>query len=320
MCVKGCSRRKCYVLLSALGLSAYAFTLMIVAPSFWGLTALSSCTSTTIYYNDVVYVTSISGTWYKEAIFSGDQDQDQSSTVIFLIYYEKDPLITQHKSNQNFTTKNFSFPQVLLIENHKQNYLLKGSKITFTFLVENPSTFANLAKICQFTSRADYEEITDNPQSNGTISSVERKGICKQILESPNEFDIERNGYYWYVLSTPLSPDDENVNVRTSYEYSLVKVMYNTTDLGSPHTCTFFNEKVKECTISDSVFGQGSTKDVLVVQTVPVSSDPYTVTITQRKAIGIALLTFCLLKFLLVTAFIIFCLILVCVCKRCFCC
>ena len=309
----GCSRRGRCVLLSV-GLFTLIFASTIVASC---LTALSYCTSTTVYYNDVVYVTSIPGTWYEEVVFSGDKDL--SSTTEFLIYYEQDPLRAQNTSNQSFTTKNFSFPQGLSIDNNQQNYFLKRSKITFYFLVENPSRFADLAKVCQFTSRADYEDITKDPPSNGTISSVERKGICKQILESPNEFDIERNGYYWYVLSTPLSPDDDNVNVRTSYEYSLVKVIYNTTDLGSPHTCTFLNGKVRECTISDSVFGQGLTKDILVIQTIPKSSDHYIVTITQRKAIGIALLTFSLLMFLFLTGFL-FCLILFCVCKRCFCC
>ena len=265
----------------------YAVFGILLVP-LWGLTAISSSLSTDVYSGDVVNVGSVSGVWFSKTTFS-TKTTDQFPTAEFLIFYTEDSPTEQDISSETFSSKNFSFPQGLIVAEKQQNYFLKGTKLFFIFSVENPSQFANLANICQFTSRADYEDITNDPPSNETIAKTEKKGTCKPILEAPNQFYIHRSGYYWYVLSTPLSPDDANINVRTSYEYNLTKVAYNITELGSPHKCEFLNGGESECTITDSVLRSGSTMNVLALLTFPDTSEHYKVTVSQKKAIAIAL-------------------------------
>jgi hypothetical protein len=282
----GCPRRVRWVALFVV----YSVFGILLLP-LWGLTAISSSFSTDVYSGDVVNVGSVSGVLFSKTTFS-TKTTDQFPTAEFLIFYTEDSPTEQDISSETFSSKNFSFPQGLIVAEKQQNYFLKGTKLFFIFSVENPSQFANLAKICQFTSRADYEDITNDPPSNETIANTERKGTCKPILEAPNQFYIHRSGYYWYVLSTPLSPDDAIINVRTSYEYNLTKVAYNITGLSNPHKCEFLNGEESECTITDSVLHSGSTMNVLALLTFPDSSEHYKVTISQKKAIAIALVTF----------------------------
>ena len=273
----------------------------------WSVTALRSSTNTPVYPGDVIFIDTTSPFWYNRVLFAS-KVPDQVASLWFMIFYEKTPSTMSSLISEHVLTKTFFFPQGLLIANSQHNYLLKDSRMYFNFSIDNPSKFAMYAKICQFSKLADYERIIDS-ETNQTIADAEKKGDCQKIIESPNMFQIEVSGYYWYVLSTPLSPDDENVNVRTSYKYNLTKVSYDLKGLKTSQNCSFLNGAESECTVANSVFLQHSTKYILALLSIPDSAGPYTITITNNIAVGIALLAF----IILLSTFIILILIVICV-------
>ena len=191
----------------------------------------------------------------------------------------------------------------MIVNNSHQNYLLKHSRIQFNFSIENPSNYSASAKICQFSTLADYESIVDKADTNKSVIEAEKKGECQQIQKPPNNFVIHKSGYYWYVVSTLLS---ESKNVCTSHEYRLSKLYFDKASLGQSHDCLLSEPSTRECVVANSLFSQTSTKQVLVslaVTNIEFSS-PYKVTVNKKYAIGIALIPFATLELPALVAFI----------------
>ena len=264
----------------------------------WAIIKVDSSSSVLVYPGDVVKVVSISGYWYDHVILTSAVPHEDSRLAYRTYYTETSPT-EQTQTSESSPSKNFSFPQIIPVENSHHNYLLTGSEIDFNFVVENPSQFSRLAKVCQFSRLKDFEDIRDS-KTNGTIIAVERRGVCKLIEEGPNVFVIENTGYYWYVLSTLLSPDPDTVNVRTSYMYNLTKVSYNLTKLRDAKNCTFAAETETECIIAESVFLQTTTRHVLTLLNNYTTTGPHTVTVSKKSAIGIALVVFVTSEFLII--------------------
>ena len=265
----------------------------------WGLIAYQPSPSTSFLYpGDVVLTSSVPGFFHKYVLLTSDGNFEPTYLYFQVYYTEK---YETNSSTYNTTElKRFSCPQGLMVNNSHQNYLVKGSQLQFKFNIHNPSAFSNLAKICQFSDIHSYREIVD-AENNDTIIAAERKGDCIKVSEVGSNFKIENNGYYWYVLSIPKSPNQTTVYLLTTYEYRLTKVFFNTSSLGNPQACTFTTGKKGECTISDSVFLQRSTKHVLASLKAHENSDPYSVKVQRRTAIGLALLVFSLCTFLYFT-------------------
>ena len=160
-----------------------------------------------------------------------------------------------------------------------------------------------MAKICQFSSLADYENIIDKADTNKSIIEAEKKGECKLLQEPPNKFEIQNSGYYWYVVSTLLSDDE---NVRTTYNYSLTKLSYNRTSFGTPHECSV-SESRSGCVVADAVFLQTSTKNMLASLTGSHSSGPFTVIATRQYAVGVAIVPLAILEIPTIIVFIVLC-------------
>ena len=216
-------------------------------------------------------------------------------------------------NSESFSSKEFSYPQSVLINNSKQVYLLEGSCIVFNFVVENPSKFSSSAKTCKFTSLSNSEYIIDS-ETNKTILDAERRGDCRPIEKGPNTFHISNSSYYWYVLSTLISPDSETVYVLTSFDYDLKKLAYNLTELGNPQKqCTFSSETQKECQVATGVFLQSQRKHVLTLLTESPDTGPYTVTATTTNAVGIAVIVFGIVEFYVGFLFIVLGIVVCCV-------
>ena len=271
----------------------------MIIPTLWATTAISTSSSAIAYGDDVVLVDPVPGYWYNQISLSYNVLSDaETANLNFEAYYTEHPSSAIENETYNYISHilhNFSNPQIIIVNDSDQNYLLEGSKIEFNFSVLDPSEFANASKICQFSSYPDY--VRDS-KTNKSIIEAEKRGYCQLLLDSPNKFGIRHSGYYWYVVSTLLTgcgttagticPDPNTVNLRTNYTYRLNKLYYNRTMLGSPRDCTV-TESNPECIVADSLFLQQSTKHVLAFV---AGGDGYKFKLTKKYAVGIALVVF----------------------------
>ena len=313
----GCST-KTRVIVSLL----ISFAALVLFTSVFGAVAKKSSSSAPAFPNDVVLVDRVSGVWYNQLTVSYEQETSarevNEDEAQITVYYVERPEIREEIYAESSLPKNFSFPQVLIVNNSHQNYLLKHSRIQFNFSIENPSNYSASAKICQFSTLADYESIVDKADTNKSVIEAEKKGECQQIQKPPNNFVIHKSGYYWCVVSTLLS---ESKNVRTSYEYRLSKLYFDKASLGQSHDCLLSEPSTRECVVANSLFSQTSTKQVLVSVAVTNTefSSPYKVTVNKKYAIGIALIPFAILELPALVAFIslsVYCVHKYC-CQRC---
>ena len=274
------------------GILALFLIIMIAFFGLSGIVAINSHLSQLVYPNDVVYIDAVSGFWYNQITISYEQkvlDRVKDDEAQLKIYFTEHPQIMEDVYAESSPPKDFSYPQVVIVNGSHQNYLLKGSDIEFNFSVVNPSDYSASAKICQFSTLADYENIVDKTETNNSVIEAEKKGECYLLQKPPNKFYIHESGYYWYVVSTLLSNAD---SVRTSFEYRLTKLYYDTPLLGTSHDCSLSSGSKSECIVANSVFGQTSTKQVLVSLTNTDSPGPYEVTLSKKYAVGISLVSF----------------------------
>ena len=265
---------------------------LIVFFALSAIVAMSSHLSLLAYPHDMIYVDAVSGFWYNQITISYEQkapDRVEDDEAQLKIYYTEHPRIMADVYAESSPPKDFLYPQVVIVNGSHQNYLLKGSYIEFNFSVVNPSDYSASAKICQFSTLADYENIVDRTKTNNSVIEAEKKGECYLLQEPPNKFDIHKSGYYWYVVSTLLSNAD---SVQTSFEYRLTKLYYDTPLHGTSHDCSLSSGSKSECIVANSVFGQTSTKQVLVSLTNTDSPGPYEVTLSKKYAVGISLVSF----------------------------
>ena len=253
----------------------------------------SVSTSTPVYADDVVHLRDVEGFWYDRITITYKAPSDTDIPADFEIYYTDNSSAHQEMTNFTSLPHTFSFPEGIPIQQSFQVYLLHNSGIEFDFTVVNESEFAESAKVCQFSNLDDYDALLQ-AKTNESIVKAERNGDCQPILASPNMFQIEHDGYYWYAVSTLLGTD--TVNVEASYTYILSRWYYDRTTLGQPHDCTLTNYK---CIIRGITF-QTSTKQVFVFVSNSESSEPYTFNVKASHAFGIAVVVFILAELITV--------------------
>ena len=283
------------VLCSAITISV---VLLLLNGILFSIITAASSTSAPVYTDDVVRVWDVEGFWYNKITITYTAPSDTDIPAKVEIYYTDNSSTEQEMPNCTSLQHNFSFPEEISncasllhtfsfpegipIQQSFQVYLLQNSGIEFNFTVVNASEFAESAKVCQFSNVDDYDALLQ-AETNESIVKAERNGDCQPMLASPNIFQIEHDGYYWYAVSTLFGSD-----VLASYTYNLSKLSYNKTTLGRPHDCTATDY---ECSIS-GIISQTSTKHVFVIVSNSASSKPYIIKVKARNAIGIAIVVF----------------------------
>ncbi|CAI8039981.1 hypothetical protein GBAR_LOCUS22299 [Geodia barretti] len=130
----GCST-KTRVIVSLL----ISFAALLLFTSVFGVVAKKSSSSAPAFPNDVVLVDRVSGVWYNQLTVSYEQETSarevNEDEAQITVYYVERPEIREEIYAESSLPKNFSFPQVLIVNNSHQNYLLKHSRIQLNFSI-----------------------------------------------------------------------------------------------------------------------------------------------------------------------------------------
>ena len=116
-----CSFRACFYVFAATMLAV-----VLLGCLSWLVILVKSPMSVPVYEGDVVYVKTINGFFYDHVVVSSNL-ADEKARLVFSVFYADHSPTEEILSNESFSSKEFSYPQSVLVNDSKQVYLLEGS-------------------------------------------------------------------------------------------------------------------------------------------------------------------------------------------------
>ena len=181
-------------------------------------------------------------------------------------------------------------------------YLLKGSYLNFTTILDPSSDLSHPVKLCQFSSEKSATALTEATDI-AAIEEAEEKGQCHDINNMGKKVikhSISTHGYYYYVLSAYSTTNGVNL----SYSYELIIKYYDRHDF-TPEDCSVIDD---DCTKTGLTKANLDTLCVLAYAPLLKTDDrkEYTFTVMLSSPVGIIIVV-AAIAFLIIIVIVLTC-------------